>query len=333
MTTRRFRPAVVACLGAGVLACSTTPDTEEAASGGSAIERGVSATESAYDAVGALAMPASGPLAPGPYSPFCTGTLVAPTFVVTAKHCVADGNGAAPWMGSGHEVYFLLGPNAWAPARAITVKAAFVSALDEGGFLAFAGGPSYGSDVALDELAESVTSIAPLAIATGPLGPTDVGAKVTAVGYGMVGDGVDGHERRRGTLTVQATAGTALAARFPDDEALLSFAEGARGAAFRARNAAALSRLRTYALLSDHEAWLGTGRGDVQPCSGDSGGPVLRAGSGGVLEVVGVVSGAFKGERDGGGHETCGAIGEFYGTFGPSAQALFRAKLGAGSTR
>src|SRR5690606_36303846 len=83
-TSRRTRTtmaltALLATLGLG--ACSTSVGEEAAAADG-AIIGGVQVSSAKLDAVGSLQID----LGDGRRVPFCTGSLISPTVVVTAKH-------------------------------------------------------------------------------------------------------------------------------------------------------------------------------------------------------------------------------------------------------
>lgn len=110
-------------------------------------------TESGYPAVGML--------------PGCTGTLIGPSTVLTAGHCV-DGY-----------VDFAIGGTTYDVADIVRHESY--------------GGGNY-NDVALLILQRPVTGIAPFAIARSPI---TVGADITIVGFGRIGEYQDGFGTKR----------------------------------------------------------------------------------------------------------------------------------------
>ena len=74
--------------------------------------------------------------------PVCTGTLVTPTMVLTAEHCLED---VEP-----EELRFLIGPNALAPRRTISVRGVVRETSVAGSMTGL------GSDVAVMHLSEAV---------------------------------------------------------------------------------------------------------------------------------------------------------------------------------
>ncbi|MDZ4064230.1 MAG: trypsin-like serine protease, partial [Coriobacteriia bacterium] len=81
-----IRPIVLAILIASpacALACANSPE-EPSAYNNHAVVGGIPASPSDYPSTVALTDPSG--------DPFCSGTLVAPTVVVTAAHCIKSGS-------------------------------------------------------------------------------------------------------------------------------------------------------------------------------------------------------------------------------------------------
>lgn len=208
---------------------------------------------------------------------FCTGTLVAPRVVVTAKHCTL----AMP-----ADVAFAFGPDARHPTRIVGVDR-FERALPErGGFM------HLGSDVAGVVLAEAVTDVAPVPVASRALDASDVGKPVVAVGYGAQGSAGSADTRKAGALQVIAVSGAPLPLRYPTVDRFLDAAAEHVDHELGQFEIEDLTLTYRRMLLPSYEAYLSAPA--VQTCHGDSGGPILRAtapGSTAPYEVVAVVSG------------------------------------------
>ena len=288
-----------------VLALAACTNTVDGASGDEASAMlGGQENATTAPAVGALVHYFNG--AEGPlYDNFCTATLIAPKRVLTAKHCT---------MATRGKFGFALGPIARSdvlqrtgPTRVIEADSFVeVTAVGEGGALGI------GSDVAVVRLKEAITDITPLPIADAK--PTDLGATMTVVGYGMREDGTMG-VRRAGKVTVKALGGNALAP-------LVSFE--AYQQAFGGDVGENRSAYDATILLDGYELSVARAPGatGAQLCGGDSGGPLLKK-KGRSFEVLGVASLVFQ--KPG---EEC-AYGTVYATFGPKARTLVEAERGA----
>jgi trypsin len=252
---------------------------------------GVPAFSARLDAIGSLGAPSRS----GAIRPFCTATLIAPTVVLTAEHCLVDLD--IP------NTFFLIGPDARAPKRAVPIAsaAAETTIVVEGSDL--------GSDIGVIHLAEPVTDVTPLRYA--PIDPSLIGQRFSTVGYGVQNSDEDSDTRLAGSVTLRAVEGSVWAIIFGTfDNFVAHAAEIAVDPPF------APEELRpefdTHLLIADYEAYFGGLPGDAQNCFGDSGGPVLKK-IGGELTVMGVVHGGF------GSTSLLCDFGGIYAVLGPAA--------------
>lgn len=292
----RMRKLVLALLVA--TACAADVDVTPLDDDGLAVVGGIDARSPAYRPVGALADPSG---------PFCTATLIAPTLIVSARHCI---HGPSIFRG---EVTFRIGQDANVPEREVQVVAAAKPDLDSGGWI------GVGSDVAVFQLGEPITDVPPMKIGAVPLTKTDLGRKSIVVGYGrqsqdlLAEQGVYG-TRKVGNMTLRAVDGKPLRQTFATFELFVAKLAELEGHALDAADTKQLQIAWDYDLLAQHEVFLGFGSKDVQICHGDSGSPLIWVRSG-TREVQGVLTGGII---VGGRH----CRGAFYAAFGPRARAL-----------
>lgn len=290
---------------------------------------GAAAKSASYDAVGAFvhgdtSRPDAAPVF------FCTGTLVAPDIVLTAKHCVTqDATGASTFLAdTEHPIFFTVGPDASRPRRTIAVKSTKVAPVVDGGYA------DLGADVALVFLQEKITDIPPWKVDGSLISAAREGQRYTAIGYGIRDLHGAAGQRKIGRLTLQAAQGKPLPRLFKTFEDFQSYLRAQEGDAWVASQDARLRKFYNLQLLAPkpgdvttlpaapgYEAYLGYGTKDVQPCSGDSGGPLVTKVAGSNV-VVGVVSASFKGPSS-----PCSTLGEVYATFGPTVATFLAASL------
>ena len=148
---------------------------------------GSAASDAKLNAVGALGV-ADGH---GRYKPFCTGTLIAPTQVLTSERC-ADRYPA-------NKVAFLVGPKATQPQQTIRVKGSAAEETITGGVTRL------GSDVALVHLRSAVAGVEPFAVAK--LTPDLVGKRFDVIGYGVRDDHGRRDVRYKGSMQLEGIGG------------------------------------------------------------------------------------------------------------------------------
>lgn len=290
-----------------VAGCAAPSAEDEGSEGASAIVGGREERDPKLEGVGALVRMRSDRA-----RLFCTATLISPDTILTAKHCAVSEAGAAPVVET-DEVYFQLGADYRAPSRKVRVTGFRVASRDAGGFL------GRGADVAVMTLAEPIEGVPLVRVAAGVPGRADVGKALVAVGYGVSDEAKTHGKRLSGPVTLRATTGRPMVALFGDRKKMDAHFLAAEGADFVEAERARLDGLFDYTLLEGHEVYVGLGEGDVQPCVGDSGGPLLRKTASG-YEIVAVASASFKGWK------TCSVVGEVYALARPSIAELAGAR-------
>ncbi len=303
----RFAFAVGTMLVLPLLAaCADAPAEEASADEGALI--GGKAAPAAYAAVGALA-DVDGNV-------FCTATLVARDYVITAQHCIEGGSEGEPAPHVPAEVTFRLGARAGKPTRSVRLRG-FVP-VPEFPELPTSSTRLYSSDVMLAQLAEPITDVAPIPIGRSPEA-SEIGTSFESVGFGVRspdGFGAVGGRREVGTFVLEATSGNAFQKRFGSKEgferhlATIDPAGAEDGIADRLYAHADLDeRYQVFARSEKSET-----------CYSDSGGPLLRVRDG-KLSVVGVVSSGFPGYAS-----SCLHLGTVFAAFGPRTLELFRGR-------
>jgi V8-like Glu-specific endopeptidase len=261
------------------VACGTAsqPPPEKVACASAGIIAGTAAEDRALDAVGALEV-----LGGDGYRVFCTATLVAPTIVLTAKHCALTSDGKS--LPTQRDVFFAIGGDPASPRYRVQALATAVSPPDSGGVA------ELGSDVGVYRLATSVQGVDPLRISTRNAAEI-VGTALSLYGFGTdlpsCPEGTPYPTMRRvGVETLEAVDGNVFDLMYGGWAAYVS----AQAQLGNVNEALVADRYENGVLLGGYEAWLkAVAPSSAQTCYGDSGGPAVL-GQGASREVVGVTS-------------------------------------------
>lgn len=289
-------------------ACSTDPQTHASDDD---IVGGVDASGRAVAAVnGILSFDRAGINQSG-----CTGTLVSPHLVLTAKHCVLTHDTPNPptYLEAGGSMEYRLGPSWTHPSKIVRVTKVYQCGLSTGGHVGL------GCDVALLRLESDILDIPPLAVSATPLAADQIGTPFTAVGYGVT-DAANrpntSGTRKMASLTLRAVTGPGLHALYPTLVDFGAALDAVEGPGYMMRNRPYYEALYDQPLLEGYEALAGGGPDEAQDCHGDSGGPLLKRVDG-KLVIYGVASTVVSGQK-----QVCENMGTVYATLGPDAHAM-----------
>jgi trypsin len=278
----------IGTVGGGCVA-DGEPDTDSVSG---EVIGGVPAFSRKLNAVGAILK-----LRPnGIFDEHCTGTLITPTMVVTAEHCI---EGSTP-----AELQFAIGPSSFEPERVITLRGFAAETTIEGGVLGL------GSDVAVLHLNEAVTDVELPTIAA--FDPALIGQRFSALGYGVQNNDEDFGTRLAGSLTLRGpTGGNPLQLIFGSLEGFL--ANGDDITDFPPDDETRALAFADERMIDNYEALFGGAPGDADVCFGDSGGPIIRR-INGKLVTYGVTSWGYNSAT-----QTCGPAAIF-AVFGPATR-------------
>jgi hypothetical protein len=281
-----------------LLACAEAPEVSQASevtqtsdvalgTTSQAILDGSPAAGAKYAAVGALVyyFPDVGVL-----DVFCSGTLVAPDAIVTARHCTpsidfAIANGLVP--------AFAIGPDAFNPTAVIPITD-YVTAPpapgNEKGLLL-----DGGRDVAVAHLESAPVGVTPAKL--GEFSNNQLGKKFTISGFGISEFNGSYGQRFAGSATARAIKGRWYELLFDGDyDAYLDWYFSDSSAALPSEDEAK-EWWKIYRLENKYELLAGGLPGESVACYGDSGGPLLSGSCAGDLTTYGVsfaVEGTFS---------------------------------------
>jgi hypothetical protein len=290
--------------------CSAGDESSDAAD--QDIINGVDASSAEYNAVGMLVIVGNDHT-----EALCTGTLIAPTVVLTAKHCAMKNptQEGGPTNVQTGKVYFLAGPNGQHPVAYAQASAATPSLLFQGGFT------QLGSDVALYTLSTPITGIEPLEVADTTPTDADVNTPFLAIGYGVQDAAGHTGTRKMGQVTLRMVKGAPAPLAFPTADDYVAFYQQNSPQPLTDQMKAALKAQYQAPLSDSYEVYAGGAAGDSQICHGDSGGPLLRKENGKYV-VHGVASTTMNQQG-----QLCKS-GGMYAVFGASTRDLIASKIG-----
>jgi hypothetical protein len=243
-----------------------------------AIISGKPATEATYAAVGALVyyFPEAGVL-----DVFCSGTLVAPQAITTARHCtpridLANESGLIP--------AFAIGPDAFNPSAIIPITD-YVNApagpRSDGGLL-----QDGGRDVAVAHLASAPAGVTPAKL--GLFDKKMVGSTFDIAGYGVSNPEFSYGQKFVGKATARATDGKWYELLFDGKFKAFHNWYFTDSPSAQRTEAEAKAWWKEFRLEGDYELLAGGLPGEAVACHGDSGGPLLRGTTASKLTTYGV---------------------------------------------
>lgn len=279
MCQRRLSLGWVAVASGALFACSTEATSVEQvpASASQSIIDGTPANDAKFDAVGAIVIKA----ARYGYRQFkCSGTLIAPQVVLTARHCTQEvALGQFPDVNA----FFVFGASADKPEQKVQIKA-FINAPAPSPTSGLMG--NGGRDLALLYLDKAPKGIVPAKL--GSFDAAMLGSQFEIAGYGATNYGLLGL-KFAGNVTARALSGDWYHLLFNDDWAAYDeFYWTDSVSSWDPDEEVEWWEPGKWELDPGYELLAGGLPGESVGCFGDSGGPLLRGNSAADLEIYGV---------------------------------------------
>jgi hypothetical protein len=281
MNRRSSIPAAALLAPAVFFGCAQSTAEEPNEPLGSATQAilgGAPATGAAYAAVGALVYfhPEAGVL-----DVFCSGTLVAPRAIATARHCTPSIDLA---LESGMIPAFAIGPDAFHPVAIIPitdyVNAPAAPGKEKGLLL------DGGRDVAVAYLESAPVGVTPAHL--GLFEDKMVGTQFQIAGFGVSTPEYFYGQRFAGKATARALKGNWYELLFKGSYEAFHNWYLTDSPSAQPSEAEAKAWWKDYKLENKYELLAGGLKGEAVGCYGDSGGPLLRGTTASTLTTYGV---------------------------------------------
>jgi len=257
----------------------------DAVSSAQPIVDGVPTSDPALDAIGGIVFK----YAPAHFEDFsCTGTLIAPKVVLTARHCVLGEPGWHFFPIPSFNNFVVFGKNVGKPEQKVKIKGYVTAPPSEAGGLLGDGG----RDVAVLYLDKAPVGITPATL--GHFDGAMLGTQFRIAGFGQTEAGPAG-TKFEGLATARALSGDWYPLLFNNDYTAFDewYWTDASLATPSAEEEALWWTPGTYTLEPGYELLAGGLPGESVSCWGDSGGPLFKGSSASTFTVYGV---SFAGE-------------------------------------